>query len=118
MESRETLSEFKNDYGNTDYILIVNEKYDTDKNEWYHFYSTKDLYVYDNETAVESISIDADITVSEGVIYVNAADESRITIVSVTGGVTASGTRSVSASVVPGIYLINVDGKTAKVIVR
>lgn len=118
LESRETLSEFKNDYGNTDYILIVNEKYDTDKNEWYHFYSTKDLYVYDNETAVESISIDADITVSEGVIYVNAADESRITIVSVTGGVTASGTRSVSASVVPGIYLINVDGKTAKVIVR
>ena len=118
LDSRETLSQFKNDYGNVDYILIVNEKYDTDKNEWYHVYSTKDVYVYDNEAVVESISVDADITISEGVIYVNAADESRITIVSVAGGVVASGTRSVSAAVVPGIYLITVNGKTAKVIVR
>ena len=118
LESRESLSQVQNDYGNVDNILIVNEKYDTDKNEWYHFYSTKDLYVYDSETAVESISIDADITVSEGIIYVNAADDSRITIISVAGGVIASGTRSVSTSVVPGIYLIDVDGKTAKVIVR
>ena len=101
-----------------DYILIVNEKYDTDKNEWYHVYSTKDVYVYDNEAVVESISVDADITISEGVIYVNAADESRITIVSMAGGVVASGTRSVSTAVVPGIYLITVNGKTAKVIVR
>ena len=115
---RETLFQPRNDKGNVEYFLIVNEKYDLDRKEWYHNYSTKDLYVYDNETAVESVSVDADITISEGVIYVNAADESRITIVSVAGGVVASGTHSVSASVVPGIYLINVDGKTAKVIVR
>lgn len=99
-------------------FLLTNEKYNSAQNKWEPCYSAKDIYVYSDDTQVSSISADAQIYVSDGTIYVDARQDSLITISSVSGGTIASGTGSVSTWVTPGIYLITVNGKTIKTVVR
>ena len=99
-------------------FLLTNEKYNSAQNKWEPCYSAKDIYVYSDDTGVSSISADAQIYVSDGTIYVDARQDSLITISSVSGGTIACGTGSVSTWVTPGIYLITVNGKTVKTVVR
>ena len=99
-------------------FLLTNEKYNSAQNKWEPCYSAKDIYVYSDDTQVSSIIADAQIYVSDGTIYVDARQDSLITISSVSGGTIASGTGSVSTWVTPGIYLITVNGKTIKTVVR
>ena len=51
-------------------------------------------------------------------ITVNAAPDAVISVATAAGAHVTSGTGSLSVSVAPGIYLINVGGNTTKVIVR
>lgn len=94
------------------------EDFDESKNAWVLRYSTKYVYVYKTLTSVEGVADDTFITVSEGAISVSAAEGSKIIIVSSASVQVAEGIGSVSAAVAPGIYMISVDGKATKVVVR
>ena len=94
------------------------EDFDESKNAWVWRYSIKYVYVYKTLTSVESVADDTFITVSEGAISVSAAEGSKIIIVSSASVQVAEGIGSVSAAVAPGIYMISVDGKATKVVVR
>ncbi len=104
---------------NYDYELECFEVYDVLNSRWVVDYYNKYTYLYTGVNSVESIGIaNLNISVSDGSIMVNADPEASISIVSATGSQIASGKGSVSASVVSGIYLITVDGKTTKIMVR
>ena len=85
---------------------------------WINNYGIKYVYVYSTLTSVDKITVNATITVADGMIVVKAADETLINIASVSGSKIAAGNGTVSASVVPGIYLITIGNKTTKVLVR
>ncbi|MCQ2068369.1 MAG: hypothetical protein MJY68_04615 [Bacteroidaceae bacterium] len=81
-------------------------------------YSVKYVYNYSVLTTVETVTASATISVADCIIVVNATDDILISISSAAGIRIASGTGSVTASVVPGIYLITIGNKTTKVLVR
>lgn len=85
---------------------------------WTNNYGIKYVYVYSTLTSVDEITVNATITVADGMIVVKAADETLINIASVSGSKIAAGNGTVSASVVPGIYLITIGNQTTKVLVR
>ena len=101
---------------NIDNDLYVYEIYD--RTGWNVDTSAKWIYVYAPVTGVEDIVSDLDISVFDGGIRVTAAEKSVISIYAESGANIASGRGSVSASVAPGIYLISIDGKAVKILVR
>ena len=63
-------------------------------------------------------ALDVNNSVIDGSIIVSAADDSLIRVLNASGANIAAGRGSVTASVVSGIYLINANGKTIKVLVK
>ena len=103
---------------NLDYQLMKKEVYKPVTSTWMEDYTIKQVYVYKSLTGVRQVNVDMDIRVDDGKIIVNAPDDSAIRISAVSGSQVASGKGQVEAAVAPGIYLITVDGKTVKVVVR
>lgn len=105
---------------NIDYQLITLEAYVG--SAWVESFTVKLAYIYTPLTGVEEIAADVasdlNISIGDGSITVSADDDSLIRVLSTSGANVAAGRGSVSASVVPGIYLINAGGKTIKVLVR
>ena len=110
---------WRNDW-NLDYKLVTTELYSG--SSWVENMSLKLVYVYSALTGVEEIASDAaldvNISVNDGSIIVSAADDSLIRVLNASGANIAAGRGSVTASVVSGIYLINANGKTIKVLVK
>ena len=94
------------------------EDYDAATSTWKPRYGIQYIYIYSTLTNVENIPVNAVITVSDGAITVEAQEGTLINIASVSGSKIAAGNGTVSASVVPGIYLITIGNKTTKVLVR
>ena len=105
-----------NSKNNLDYLTYVYQLYNG--TAWVVDYSIKYVYVYTERTGIKPIQVKSRIAVAEGLITVNAAADSNVSISSMAGGEIATGTGSMVAPVAPGIYLITIDGNTTKVIVR
>ena len=103
---------------NEDYELNVIEVYNPAASAWVETVAIKMVYVYSLLSGVKEIPVELNISVADGVIMVTAADNAAISVATAGGAQITSGTGAVSAAVAPGIYLITVDGKTVKVIVR
>ena len=103
---------------NEDYELTVIETYNPAAAAWVKTIAIKMVHVYSLLSGVKDIPADLNISVADGMITVTAADNAAISVATAGGAQVTSGTGAVSAAVAPGIYLITVDGKTAKVIVR
>ncbi|MBO4560590.1 MAG: hypothetical protein J5705_01320 [Bacteroidaceae bacterium] len=116
-DSRKTSSQVWLSNGNLDYQLMTMESYSG--SAWTEDVSIRATYVYSTVTPVKAVKIvRKDIKVSDGMITVNAAPGAVISVATAAGAHVTSGTGSLSVSVAPGIYLINVGGNTTKVIVR
>ena len=103
--------------GNLDYQLTTIESYSG--SAWTEDVAIRGTYVYSTVTPVKAIKVaHKDIRVSDGMITVNAAPDAVISVATAAGAHVTSGTGSLSVSVAPGIYLINVGGNSTKVIVR
>jgi len=107
-----------NSKNNMDYLTYVYQLYNSTSKAWVADYSIKYVYVYTERTGVKPIQVKSRISVAEGLITVNAAAGSNVSISSMAGGEIATGTGSMVAPVAPGIYLITIDGTTTKVSVR
>ena len=103
---------------NLDYQLMRKEVYKPVTSTWAQSYTVKMVYVYKSLTGVGQVSVEMSIRVDDGKITVNAPVDSAIRISAVSGSQVASGKGQLEAAVAPGIYLITVDGKTTKVVVR
>lgn len=80
---------------------------------------TFDYSVWDGvDDIVADFADNFDISVFDGGIRVESADDAVIRIFSESGNNVATGTGSVTASVAPGIYYISVNAKTIKILVR
>jgi len=118
LDRRESVQHsYRSDY-NLEYELSVNEIYDISASDWKLSYSLKAVYIYDVSTDVAQVTSDADISVYDGQIIVTADDDSPIRIFTASGAYVTSGQGSVTVGVASGTYLINVGGKTTKIIVR
>lgn len=116
-DSRKTNKQVYRSNGNLDYQLMTMESYSG--SAWTEDVSIRCTYVYSTVTPVKAIKVaHKDIRVSDGMITVNAAPDAVISVATAAGAHVTSGTGSLSVSVAPGIYLINVGGNTTKVIVR
>ena len=115
---RETNEEVYRSDDNLDYELIAIETYNSQTSSWSQLFTIKQVYVYKSLTGVEDIRIDQNIRIEDGLIIVDADNDTAISISAVSGAPVASGKGSVEASVAPGIYLISVGDKTVKIIVR
>lgn len=116
--NRETNEEVYKADDNLDYELMLIEVFNPLTSAWVQSFSIKQVFVYKSLTGVEGIPVELTIRVQDGLIVVNAEGDSDISIAAVSGAQIASGKGSVEAPVAPGIYLISVDGKTTKVLVR
>ena len=115
--SRESIEDVYNSNGNEEYQLNLIEGYNP-VTSWIQTLAIKLVYVYSSLSGVSDIPVDLNISVADGMILVTSADDAAISVASASGTQVTRGTGSVSAAVVPGIYLITVDGKTVKVVVR
>lgn len=103
---------------NMDYQLNTIEAYNPLAGGWNQVLAIKLAYVYTSASGVADIRQDLDISIGDGMIAVNADADAVVSIMSVSGAKIAVGKGGVQASVTPGIYLISVDGRTVKVMVR
>ena len=117
-ESRNSSTTYYRSDDNIDYELFGQEIYDPVNSRWITDYYLRYTYLYTGTNSVEGIKANMDITVSEGSIIVNASKDANINIVSSAGTLIASGKGSVSVTTAPGVYIITVDGKTTKIMVR